>query len=67
MGDIRLEGGGNILEGRVEIFTEDSLWATVCDDGWGEEDATVVCRQLGFPTEGRAGQREHFICAWPEN
>lgn len=54
MGDIRLEGGSNILEGRVEVFTEDLLWATVCDDGWGEEDATVVCRQLGFPTEGIA-------------
>ncbi|XP_071476169.1 scavenger receptor cysteine-rich domain-containing protein DMBT1-like [Diadema antillarum] len=44
---VRLIGGRNDLEGRLEVFYNGE-WGTVCRNGWGSEDATVVCRQLGF-------------------
>lgn len=43
--------GGNVLQGRVEICNN-NIWGTVCDDGWGSEEAMVVCRQLGYITTG---------------
>ena len=46
-GGIRLENGRNKFEGRVEVC-QDGRWKTVCDNGWGNSEATVVCRQLRF-------------------
>ena len=51
-GDIRLENGATRFEGRVEVCVN-NVWGTVCDDLWGENDATVVCRQLGFSTASK--------------
>lgn len=50
---IRLAGGSNVSDGRVELFIS-GHWGTVCDDRWSEKDAEVVCRQLGLAVPARA-------------
>ena len=54
-GDIRVIGvsctGG--AAGRIEICVG-MEWRAVCGENWGPNDATVVCRQLGFQTPGIA-------------
>ena len=54
-GDIRLVGGANQLEGRVEVCY-DNLWGTVCDYYNSfhptSSDAEVACGQLGFANYG---------------
>ena len=51
-GDLRLGGGQSENEGRVEVCVE-GFWGTVCDGGWGQREAVVVCRQSGFGAKGR--------------
>ncbi|XP_035663840.1 neurotrypsin-like [Branchiostoma floridae] len=45
---VRLNGSQSPLQGRVEIRPKHGDWGTICDDGFDDKDAQVVCRQIGY-------------------
>lgn len=51
-GDVRLLNGKSMYEGRVEVC-RNNKFSTICSDGWGTEEAMVVCNQLEFTEGGR--------------
>ena len=51
-GSLRLVGtGSSSSQGRVEVCIN-NVWGTVCNDLWNSLDASIVCRHLGYSTEG---------------
>ncbi len=60
---MRLVGGATEYEGLVELCQGNSF-GTVCDDlSWGDNEARIVCRQLGFEEEGTLPLPVH-ICTY---
>ena len=61
-GDVRLVGGSNEYEGRVEICIN-QVWGTICSGSsynrWEVADGRVVCKQLGHQEFGKC-----ILCGW---
>ena len=53
-------GGNKEGEGTVEICN-DHIWGLISDAGWNDSDAEVVCRQLGYQTQGELITIELFL------
>ena len=49
---VRLVDGSSYSEGRVEVYYRGG-WGTVCNDGWNDVQASLVCVQLGFGSSGK--------------
>lgn len=45
--EVRLVDGDTEHSGRVEIRYRGE-WGIICDDKWDINDATVICRMLGY-------------------
>lgn len=51
--DVRLENGETESEGRLEVCLN-GVWGTVAAGfTWGNAEAAVVCRQLGYLDTGK--------------
>ena len=44
---MKLLSGSSSMEGVVE-HREGTTTGLICDEGWGDDEARVVCRQLGY-------------------
>jgi len=55
-----------LTRGTVDVCVNDTF-NVICDDTWNMEDASVVCRQLGFSPYGKCVQVLHNIAQDTEN
>ena len=61
---VRWADGPSPLEGRLEVYYNNT-WGTVCDDGFGYEEAFVVCHMLGYGSPAGYARNYHRAGSGP--
>ena len=57
-GSVRVDSNaGGLPIGRVTICLNET-WRVICPNGWTDDDASVVCGQLGHPRQGKREKNE---------
>ena len=46
----------------VEMCSSEGVWSPVCDNNWTIQDATVVCRELGYTSPGTYSDSNSTYC-----
>ena len=59
-GDLRLRGGSTQYEGRIEMCYN-GLWGSICRSNFLEDEARVVCNQLGYQSNKKLKVLFYFI------
>nr|XP_045609884.1 uncharacterized protein LOC123765380 [Procambarus clarkii] len=57
--ELRLVGGQGGHQGNIQVKVDDE-WGYVCDDGFGFEEADLVCRSLGYSSAQAFTRNNHF-------
>ena len=48
----------------VEMCSSERVWSPVCDYNWTPQDATVVCREVGYTSLGKAKKTNKAQCSY---
>ena len=54
---MRIVGSGEDTKGIVEVYDMTYQWSTVCSNDWGDRDANVVCKYLGYDSGEKSKTR----------
>ena len=43
----------HFVRGRLTVCSSEGIYGMVCGDSWGDSEAAVACRQMGFSQYGK--------------
>ena len=59
-GGVRVIGGDSVSYGTVQVCI-DEKWGLITDVAWDDNDATVICKQLGHISESESFSKLYLV------